>query len=221
MGRGLNRVLRFGLRRGLRSVEVNPEDFRRQLADKHALWVPNFSRMQDVPLERLDEIAQKLIRDAERLAAAEGAGFGLGGMITLLPDASILTAITLRLIQRLCLLYGFETRGQDERVELWLAAATATGIDYGKDLVEKQMFEKLAPRIAQRLAVKLGEETAEKWVGRMIPLASSAIGGLLNFSFVRTWGRRVQRNQREKHLAMRASSARAAGAFSPSSPALN
>jgi uncharacterized protein (DUF697 family) len=221
MGRGLNRVLRFGLRRGLRSVEVNPEDFRRQLADKHALWVPNFGRMQDVPLERLDEIAQKLIRDAERLAAAEGAGFGLGGMITLLPDASILTAITLRLIQRLCLLYGFETRGQDERVELWLAAATATGIDYGKDLVEKQMFEKLAPRIAQRLAVKLGEETAEKWVGRMIPLASSAIGGLLNFSFVRTWGRRVQRNLREKHLAMRASSARAAGVFSPSSPGLN
>ena len=221
MGRGLNRVLRFGLRRGLRSVEVNPEDFRRQLADKHALWVPNFSRMQDVPLERLDEIAQKLIRDAERLAAAEGAGFGLGGMITLLPDASILTAITLRLIQRLCLLYGFETRGQDERVELWLAAATATGVDYGKDLVEKQMFEKLAPRIAQRLAVKLGEESAEKWVGRMIPLASSAIGGLLNFSFVRTWGRRVQRNLREKHVAMRASTARAAGAFSPSSPALN
>jgi uncharacterized protein (DUF697 family) len=221
MGRGLNRVLRFGLRRGLRSVEVNPEDFRRQLADKHALWVPNFGRMQDVPLERLDEIAQKLIRDAELLAAAEGAGFGLGGMMTLLPDASILTAITLRLIQRLCLLYGFETRGQDERVELWLAAATATGIDYGKDLVEKQMFEKLAPRIAQRLAVKLGEETAEKWVGRMIPLASSAIGGLLNFSFVRTWGRRVQRNLREKHLAMRVSSARAAGAFSPSPPALN
>jgi uncharacterized protein (DUF697 family) len=175
--------------------------------------------MQDVPLDRLDAIAQKLIRDAERLALAEGAGFGLGGMITLLPDASILTAITLRLIQRLCLLYGFETRGQDERVQLWLAAATATGVDYGKDLVEKQMFEKLAPRIARRLALKLGEETAEKWVGRMIPVASSAIGGILNFSFVRTWGRRVQRNLREKHLAARASSARAA--FSASNPSLN
>jgi uncharacterized protein (DUF697 family) len=201
MGRGLDRMLQFGVRRGLRSLEVNPEDFRRHLADKHGLWVPNFGRMQDVPVERLDAIAQKLIRDAERLALAEGAGFGLGGMITLLPDAGILTAITLRLIQRLCLLYGFETRGQDERVELWLAAASATGVDYGKDLVEKQMFEKLAPRIAKRLAVKIGEETAEKWVGRMIPLASSAIGGILNFTFVRTWGRRVQRNLREKHLA--------------------
>ncbi len=89
MGRGLNRVLRFGVRRGLRSVEVNPEDFRRQLADRHGLWVPNFGRMQDVPVERLDAIAQKLIRDAERLALAEGAGFGLGGMITLLPDGIV------------------------------------------------------------------------------------------------------------------------------------
>src|SRR6202022_3489551 len=222
MGRGLNRVLRFGVRRGLRSVEVNPEDFRRQLADKHGLWVPNFRRMDEVPLEGRDAIAQKLIRDAERLALAEGAGFGLGGMITLLPDASILTAITLRLIQRLCLLYGFETRGQDERVELWLAAATATGVDYGKDLVEKQMFEKLAPRIAQRLAVKLGAETAEKWVGRMIPVASSAIGGILNFSFVRTWGRRVQRNLREKHLAARVSDATAAARPVPAAdPNLN
>src|ERR1700724_4242869 len=87
MGRGLNRVLRFGIRRGLRSVEVNPEDFRRQLADKHGLWVPNFSRMQDVPLDRLDAIAQKLIRDAERVALAEGGGFGLGARVTLLPDA--------------------------------------------------------------------------------------------------------------------------------------
>jgi uncharacterized protein (DUF697 family) len=206
-GRSLGRVLRFGLRRGLRSVEVRPEDFRRQLANKHGLWVQDFSRMQDVPLERLDEIAKTLIRDAERFALAEGAGFGLGGMITFLPDASLLTAITLRLIQRLCLLYGFQTRGHDERMELWMAAAAATGLDYGKDLAEKQVLEKLAPRIVQRLAVKLGEEAAEKWVGRLIPLASSAIGGALNFSFVRTWGRRVQRNLRARHVSTRASAA--------------
>jgi uncharacterized protein (DUF697 family) len=80
------------------------------------------------------------------------------------------------------------------------------------------MFEKLAPRIAKRLAVKLGQETAEKWVGRMIPVASSAIGGILNFSFVRTWGRRVQRNLREKHLA---TGARAARPFPTLNPSLN
>jgi uncharacterized protein (DUF697 family) len=200
-GRTFKRFLRFGVLRGLRSVEIDPEHFRRTLADKHGLWVPDFGRMKDVPTERLDVIAATLIRDAERLALAEGAGLGLGGMITFLPDASLLTVITLRLIQRLSLLYGFEARGHDQRIEMWKAAAAASGIDYGKDLAEKQILEKLVPRIAERFAAKIGAEAAEKWAGRLIPLASSAIGGALNFSFVRGWGRRVHRRLRAKHLA--------------------
>ena len=202
-GSPFGRLLRFGLFRGLRSVEIDPEDFRDYLARKHRLHVSDFSRMHEVPIERLDAIAARLIHDARRLALAEGAGFGLGGMITLVPDAGLLTIITLRLIQRLTLLYGFDAQGSDERRELWFAAAAATGIDFGKDLAEKQVIEKLAPRIAERLAIKFGEEAAEKWVGRLIPLASSVVGGVLNFSFVGSWGRRVQRNLRARHLAQR------------------
>lgn len=197
--RTVGRFLKFGVVRGLRSIEIDPEDFRRELSDKHGLWVPNFSRMKDVPVERLDAIARHLIRDAGRLALAEGAGFGLGGMITFLPDASILTVITLRLIQRLSLLYGFEAHGPDQRMEMWKAAAAAAGIDYGKDLAEKQILEKLVPRIVGRFAARVGAEAAEKWAGRLIPLASSAIGGALNFSFVRGWGLRVQRHLRARH----------------------
>src|SRR6202162_3570036 len=204
-GGTIGRFLKFGVLRGLRSIEIDPEDFQRELSDKYGLWVPNFSRMKDVPVERLDVIAKSLIRDAERLALAEGAGFGLGGMITILPDAGILTVITLRLIQRLSLLYGFEAHGRDQRIEMWKAAAVASGIDYGKDLAEKQILEKLAPRIAGRFAAKVGAETAEKWVGRLIPLASSAIGGALNFSFCGGWGRRVQRHLRAKHLITKGS----------------
>jgi EcsC family protein len=199
-GKTAKRFLRFGLLTGMRSVEIDREAFRRQLASKHGLWVPSFERMKDVPIEQLDAIAKSLIRDAERLALAQGAGFGLGGMITLLPDAGLLTVLTLRLIQRLCLLYGFDGQGGDERMEMWKAAATAAGIDYGKDLAEKQLFEKLAPRIAERMAAKIGAESAEKWAGRLIPLASSAIGGGMNFFFVRGWGRRVQRNLRARYL---------------------
>lgn len=209
-GRTMGRLFRFGLLRGMRSLEVDPEEFRRQLANRHGLWVPNFSRMKDVPIEQLDVIAAELIRDAERLALAGGAGFGLGGMITFLPDASLLTVITLRLVQRLALLYGFESRGSDQRMEMWKAAAAAAGVDYGKDLAEKQILEKLAPRIAGRLAEKLGAEAAEKWVGRLVPIASSAIGGALNFSFVRGWGRRAQRRLRTRHLEAKVT------AFSPS-----
>ena len=202
-GRAVGRFLRFGMLRGMRTVEIDPEDFRRNLAEKHGLWVPNLGRMRDVPLDKLDAIANRMIHDAQRLAMAQGAGFGLGGMITVIPDAGLLTLLTLRLIQKLCLLYGFEEDDSERRVQMWLAAAAAAGVDFTKDLAEKQMVEKMAPKIAGQLALRIGEESAEKWVGRIVPLASSAIGGALNYSFVRAWGRRVHRHLREKHIAER------------------
>lgn len=197
------RFVRFSLLGGLSSLEIDREQFQKQLGRKHGLWISDFSETYSVPTERLDAIAKELIRETERLALVEGAGLGFGGMITIIPDAGVLTILTLRLIQRLCLLYGFENRGGNERLELWMAAAAAAGVDFGKDLAEKQVLEKIAPRIAGRLAVKLGQEAAERWVGRLVPFAGSAIGGALNFSFVRVWGRRVQRNLRARHVAMR------------------
>jgi hypothetical protein len=212
-GQFIGRFARFSLLRGLHSIEIDREDFRRQLKIKHGLEVSDFRQMHRVPVARLDAIAKSLIRDTQRMAMLEGAGFGLGGMITIIPDAGLLTILTLRLIQRLCLLYGFDHQGQNERLELWMAAAAAMGVDYGKDLAEKQLVEKLAPRIIERLAVKLGQETAEKWVGRLIPLASSLLGGGLNYAFVRTWAGRVQRNLRMRHVAGRPAAAPSPSAY--------
>ena len=196
----VTKLFRFGLRGGMRSIEINREDFRRYLARKHKIYVADFRQLRNFPVEQLDSVAAALVRDAQRLALLEGAGFGLGGMITLVPDAGLLTIITLRLIQRLCLLYGFDFRNDEQKSELWLAAA-ATGIDFGKDLAEKGLVEKIAPMIVERLAVRLGAEAAEKWVARLIPLASSAICGGLNFGFVRAWGRRVQGNLHAQFIA--------------------
>ena len=189
-----SRLLRFGIKGGLRSIEIDREAFRRYLSRKHGINVNDFRHLRYMPVERLDAVAKVLIRDAQRLALLEGAGFGLGGMITIVPDAGLLTIITLRLIQRLCLLYGFDFRDDEQKRELWLAAAAAAGVDFGKDLAEKGLAEKLAPIIVEKLAVRIGAEAAEKWVARLVPLAGSAICGGLNFAFVRGWGRRVQRN---------------------------
>ena len=199
----LRGLFRLGILKGFRSIEVNPDDFRRYLAKRHKLYLADLRSVRELPIDELDRIAAALIRDAERWALAEGAGFGLGGVLTLVPDASFLTVITLRLVQRLCLLYGFETQSSEQYHELWMAAAAASGVDFGKDLAEKQLLERAAPRVAERLAAKLGQEAAEKWVGKLIPFASAVISGALNFGFVRGWGRRAQRHLRARHLAAR------------------
>ncbi|HEV2398084.1 MAG TPA: hypothetical protein VGS27_14150, partial [Candidatus Sulfotelmatobacter sp.] len=46
-------------------------------------------------------------------------------------------------------------------------------------------------------------DVVEKWAGRMIPLASSAIGAGLNYWFVRAWGERARTHFRQRHLTVR------------------
>jgi uncharacterized protein (DUF697 family) len=182
------------------------ETFWRKLADKHGVWLPNLSRIKDVPLDRLDAIAKTLIRTAERTALVQGVGLGFGGVATVLPDASLLSATILRLTQRLCLLYGIDLSSSGERFEMWRAAAAAAGLDYGKGFTEKHVLKKIAPRIAESLSARIGSEVAAKWASRLIPVAGSAIGGALNFSFVRTWGRSMQRDLRARYLALQSES---------------
>ena len=161
------RLLRFGAIRGMRSIEIDPEVFRRELSERHGLWVPSLARLREVPTEHLDTVAAKLIRDAERLALVEGAGLGLGGIITFLPDASFLTIITLRLIQRLALLYGFETRESEQRIEMWKAAAAANIAETRGDRVGEGVASRVPSVPIRRPSVAAGDPLAR---ARSVPL---------------------------------------------------
>jgi uncharacterized protein (DUF697 family) len=139
-----------------------------------------------------------------KMAAVEGAGFGLGGLITIVPDLGVLSAITMRTVQKLSLLYGFQFNTDDEIAELWIAAASAAGLDVSREFVEREVVQRFVPRVIQRIAAKASAEMVEKWAGRVIPLASSAIGAGLNYWFVRAWGERARTHFRLRHLQLRA-----------------
>ncbi len=112
-----------------------------------------------------------------KIAAVEGAGLGLGGILTIVPDLGILAGITMRTIQKLSLVYGFEYDTDDEIADLWVAAASAAGVDISRELLEKEVVNRFVPRVIQRIAVQASTEVVERWAGRMIPVVSSAIGG--------------------------------------------
>ena len=46
-------------------------------------------------MHELDSVADSIIRGGMKMAAVEGAGFGLGGLLTIVPDLGILSAITM------------------------------------------------------------------------------------------------------------------------------
>jgi hypothetical protein len=196
-------AVRRGFMRAYETVKVDPAKFLLQLRVAYGLPITTFRGVYSVDLPAVDAVAESVIRSGMKMAAAEGAGLGIGGIITIIPDLSILAGITLRTIQKLSLLYGFEFSTDDEIAELWIAAASAAGVDISRELLEKQVVNRFVPRVIQRIAVQASGEMVEKWAGRLIPLASSLIGAGLNYYFVRAWGERAQAHFREKHIALR------------------
>src|SRR5271166_520285 len=201
--RRVESALEKGLTRAYETVRVDPEKFLLQLRTAYRVPISGYHGVYSLDVGELDIVSESIIRSGMKLAALEGAGFGLGGLITIVPDLGILSAITMRTIQKLSLLYGFEYNTDDEIAELWIAAASAAGVDLGRDLLERGVVNKFVPRVIQRIAARASAEVVEKWAGRVIPLASSAIGAGLNYWFVRAWGERARAHFRQRHLALR------------------
>jgi len=201
-GRAEQALLR-GFQHAYETVRVDPSRFLLQLRAAYGLPVTTFQGVYTVDLAAIDSIAGHIIGGAKKMAAAEGAGLGLGGIVTIVPDLSILAGITLRTVQKLSLLYGFEYNTDEETAELWIAAASAAGVDISRELLEKEVVNKFVPKVIQRIAVQASGEVVEKWAGRVIPLVSSLIGASLNYYFVNAWGQRAQAHFRQRHLDVR------------------
>src|SRR5579859_2800693 len=184
-------------------VRVDPDKFLLQLRAAYRVPISGYHGVFSLEIHEIDAVADSVIRSGMKVAAVEGAGLGLGGLITIVPDLGILSAITMRTIEKLSLVYGFEFKTDDDIAELWVAAASAAGVDISRELLEKEVVNKFVPRVIQRIAAKASAEVVEKWAGRVIPLASAAIGAGLNYWFVKAWGERAKLHFRERHLKLR------------------
>ena len=186
------------------TVKVDPEQYLRHLRVAYGLPAMTYDGVYSVNVAQLDDIAEDTIRSSMKMAAAEGAGLGFGGMMTIVPDLGILAAITIRMIQKLSLIYGFPYNTENEEAELWVAAASAAGVDISRELVEKQVVSKFVPKVIQRIAAGASAEFLEKWTARLIPIVSSVISAGLNYYFMQVWGKRAVQHFRRRHLAIRA-----------------
>jgi hypothetical protein len=207
--RGLEGAIRSAFMKAYQTIKVDPDKYLQHMRMAYDLPALTYNGVYSVDPDILDHIAGQTIRASTRLAGAEGAGLGLGGMFTVLPDLGILAAITLRMLQKLSLIYGFPYNTEEEEAELWIAAASAAGVDISRELLEKQFVSKFVPRVIQRIAARASGEIVEKWTARLIPLVSSAIGAGLNYYFVRVWGERAMRHFRQRHLQVRQKQANA------------
>jgi len=213
----LEAAIRAAFTKAYHTVKVDPDKYLEHLRMAYDLPAITYNGVYSVDPEILDHIAGQTVRSSMRVAAASGSGLGMGGMFTIIPDLGILAAITLRMLQKLSLIYGFPYNTEEEEAELWIAAATAAGVDISREVLEKQFVSKFVPRVIQRIAARASGEIVEKWTARLIPLVSSVIGAGLNYYFVKVWGQRAIAHFRQKHMQVRQEQARTGSVALPAS----
>src|SRR3984885_1504048 len=89
-----------GLTRAYSTVRVDPDKFLLQLRAGYRMPISGYHGGYSLEIGEIDVVADSVIRSGMKVAAVEGAGLGLGGLITIVPDLGILSAITMRTIQK-------------------------------------------------------------------------------------------------------------------------
>lgn len=203
LGRVVHGSVRIAFQRAYHHVQLDPQKYLRHVRHVYQLPVESWSEMRLLDEKAIAVPAGRIISTSARAAALEGAGLGLGGVVSILPDMGILAAIVVRMLQKLSLIHGFEYSTEEEVAALWLAAASAAGLDWTREFLERRAAEYVVPRIVDRVAMKFGAEVAEKWAGRIFPVVSAGIAGTLNYYLVRAWGRRAQKHFLERRQELR------------------
>ncbi len=169
-------------------------------ARKQGLDVARVEDLRDVPLERLDPLARSFFTQNALLAAIEGGGTGLGGVVLIAADIPLLFTINLRLIQQIGAAYGFPMRGPVFRpLVLSIFNVAASGGREARNAALREVSV-AAAALANELDYKgrvsgtfreqtrqLPREIAKNILGRKlsqaIPIAGAAVGAGINYWF--------------------------------------
>lgn len=164
------------------------------------LEVEQISDLRNQSMEKLDELAQGRFTENVVMAAIEGGGAGLGGLVLIAADIPLLFGINLRLIQQIAACYGFELSGPEfQPLVLSVFNVAATGGRESKSSAVREISVAAAAfandleykgrvrgsfkdqnRHAPREIVKnvLGRKIAQA-----IPIAGAAVGAGVNYWF--------------------------------------
>jgi hypothetical protein len=78
--------------------------------------INHVSDIKDIPLKTMNALSQKLTEQRKKVATIQGASTGIGGIFTLAIDIPALLAISLKTLQEIAIIHGYDPNDKNERV---------------------------------------------------------------------------------------------------------
>ncbi len=165
----------------------------------------------EVPTERLDPIADKIIRKALWRGTFYGATFGMGGLLSVPPELAYLFLTIVRLAQRISLCYGQEYESLRGQIELWSTLGRGVGIELDIEGLETDVYRRLPVvfgkgpfrdplliKAAQKVLVTIGFRVSSR-VARFVPFLGAGVGLASTYAYLAGIGKRMKEDCRTRH----------------------
>jgi EcsC protein family len=161
--------------------------------------VRTLADIANVPLEKMDEVAQHIARNYRRRAALTGALTGLPGgpwaIVAAGFDVQLTAVYAVRMVSAVAQSYGYDPSKPEELAQLAEVLALVAGVDTLRGIgnwITREGLEHYLPEILPRLLVYVGaeitKEQAARFVGRLVPGIGALIAGSIDYSFLRVAG---------------------------------
>ena len=169
-----------------------------------AIQVNSMEEVWDQDIEFARKTAEDWKLWAKIQAGSTGVGFGMGGLVTIIPDVTTLMGINLRMIQAIGLTYGFRFTSEAEKAELWVVIGSCLGVSQCMSAVGKEAGTYWAKyilrtpyakmpllQILKQVAKALGIKLTKRSFAKAVPFLASALGGAMNYSMTEDFGARA------------------------------
>jgi EcsC family protein len=169
---------------------------------RHNKSIHTTADIRAASMREKDHVANHFARQYRHRAALTGAVTALpGGLWALVgmgADVQLTAIYAVRMAAKIAQSYGYDTSVVEEQANLADVLALAAGVDslrgVGNWLAREGMVQflpEVLPRVLARLSVELTAEQAAKWIGRIVPGVSAAIGASVDYAFLRAAGERA------------------------------
>lgn len=76
----------------------------------------DFDYLNQVPIRKMDEVADEISNARAKFTTIQGATTGIGGIFTLAVDIPVLLGLSLKILQEISICYGYDPKEKSERI---------------------------------------------------------------------------------------------------------
>lgn len=158
--------------------------------------IQSIEEIKKLPIDDMMKITEQLGKNRAAIATVQGASTGVGGLFTLVVDIPVILGISLKTLQEIAMIYGYDPNDKRERIFIVKCLQFANADIVGKEAILKDLWKgnehKASTDMIQQLKgwqevfYSFRDQFGWKKFFQAIPIAGIVFGAFANKGMIET-----------------------------------